>query len=501
MTQKDRQDRFIKKAKIVHCNESLDYSKVKYVDNRSHVIIIDHDLDENGNEYGEFKVLPCNFLKGQGHPKKRGKKISESKRFSKDDVVKMFNEVHNGENLDYSKVNYVNMHTKVCIIDPIYGEYWQEPCVHLKGCGHPKRKIKKNNLTTEEFIEKAKKVHGDEYDYSKVKYENYRKKIIITCKKHGDFIQSPENHLYGKGCPKCGNHFSKYEDEIISIIPYKCIKNERQILDGKELDIYIPEKNIGIEFNGLKWHSDWFAGKGPNYHIEKTNGCNKKGIGLIQIFEDEYVSNKTIVESKIKHILKISDNLEKIYARKCNIKTITKNEAKTFLKNNHIQGFAASTIYLGSFYNEKLVAVMSFKKEHKDSEDWELNRFASDINYNCIGLGGKLFSYFVKNYKTNKIKSFADRRWTLDSENNLYTKIGFEFDHYVHPDYKYIYIHSPKKRLHKFGFRKQILLKKYKDTGLINETMTETEMAKALGYDRIWDCGLIKYVWTNPNTI
>lgn len=125
---------------------------------------------------------------------------------------------------------------------------------------------------------------------------------------------------------------------------------------------------------------------------------------------------------------------------------------------------------------------------------WNLNRFVTDINYTCLGAGGKLFKYFISNYKCVEIKSFADRRWTTNPYNNLYTKIGFKFDSFTSPDYTY---YNPKvekyKRFHKFGFRKKILNKKY---GL-PLTMTETEMIKALGYDRIWDCGLIKYVYKN----
>ena len=206
-----RKQAFINKALELFGDENLDYSKVDYVNNRTKVCIIDNDVDENGVEYGEFYVTPSNFLKGRRHPKKRGKRIAKSKRFSREEVVKKFKEVHKGEGLDYSKVEYVNMHTKVCIIDPVYGEYWQEPNVHLKGCCHPKRKHNHKTLTTSEFIDKAINIHGNLYDYSKVDYKNYKEKVTIICKKHGEFKQSPENHFYGKGCPKCGNHYSIYE--------------------------------------------------------------------------------------------------------------------------------------------------------------------------------------------------------------------------------------------------------------------------------------------------
>lgn len=135
---------------------------------------------------------------------------------------------------------------------------------------------------------------------------------------------------------------------------------------------------------------------------------------------------------------------------------------------------------------------MSFKTENNGS--WELTRFASDYNYICCGVGGKLFKHFIKEYNPNSVKSFADRRWTVDEENNIYCQLDFRFDGYTAPDYSYYNCKVDKyKRFHKFGFRKQTLLKKYPD--ILTPEMTETEMAKELGYDRIWNCGLIRYVW------
>ena len=133
-----------------------------------------------------------------------------------------------------------------------------------------------------------------------------------------------------------------------------------------------------------------------------------------------------------------------------------------------------------------------FIEKAKKEGYWDLNRFATDINYQCVGIGGKLFKHFTRNYPFIEIKSFADRRWTIDPTNNLYTKLGFKFDSFVPPSYWY---YNPKiskiERFHKFGFRKQHLHKQY---GL-PLTMTEREMTETLGYTRIWDCGLIKYIY------
>ena len=188
--------------------------------------------------------------------------------------------------------------------------------------------------------------------------------------------------------------------------------------------------------------------------------------------------------------------MPKVFARKCVIKEIDKNMSKDFLEKNHIQGFSPSTVYIGGFYQNELISVMTFKKENKEenNRNWELTRFATDINKHCIGIGGKIFSYFIQNYDPDYIKSFADRRWTLDKDNNLYTKLGFKLDNILKPDYRYFCQKEYGfQRVHKFNFRKQTLLKRYSDCGL-TEDMTEYEMTQKLGVYRIWDCGLFKYV-------
>lgn len=263
----------------------------------------------------------------------------------------------------------------------------------------------------------------------------------------------------------------------------------RSILSGKELDIYIPSHNIAIEYNGCKWHTEWFGKKDRVYHYNKLVECNEKGVRLIHLFEDEYMYHKEIVLSKIEHILGIHKDLPVISARKCTITKISKPECDAFLNINHIQGETNASAYYGAKYENTLVAVMTFTK--CEGTTFALSRFATDNHFLVSGIANRLLKRFIKEYKPNKIISFADRRWTIDLENNLYTKLGFVLESCTKPDYRYYNEKVDKfKRFHKFGFRKQILNKKY---GLpLN--MTEEEMVKELGYDRIWDCGLAKYV-------
>lgn len=507
---KDRRTEFIKKALIVHTNENLDYSQVEYVNNKVPVKIIDHDLRPDGTEYGEFWQTPSNHLKGQGHPDKRGLRISKTKSSKQEEIIRRFKEVHINENLDYSEVEYVNMHTKVKIIShdlrpdgTEYGAFWQEPAVHLKGCTHPDIGKEKQHTSlrynTTKFVELAKKIHKeDDYSYDYVDYRGSKTKVCIVCNKvgangrpHGKFMTYPDTFLQGKGCPVCGNHVSRAEIEIVDFLSAFVNKKDirmrdKLMLDGKEIDIYLPDYRLGIEFNGIRWHSEKFN-KENSYHLEKTLLAADKGIILIQIFEDEYLMHKKLVFDKIANILGFNSNKPKIYARKCDIRKLTnKPTVKEFLDNNHIQGSAGYTVAYGAYNGDELVAVMTFVNE---GDVWNLNRYCTDIKYRCPGVASKIFKHFVNDHKPLMVKSFLDRRWCFSESNNLYTKLGFKLNSVLKPDYRYTNGHGERK--HKFGFRKQILHQKYG----FPLTMTESEMTKELGYYKIWDCGLLKYVW------
>lgn len=482
-TKKSTTDGFIEKARKIHGNK-YDYSKVDYTTNKEKVCII-------CPEHGEFWQDPHNHLKGKGCPI-CGEKVHKPVKYTTKSFIVAATDVH-GNKYDYSKTAYKNMNEPVEIICPEHGPFFQLPYLHLSGsiCPRCSRKVNgvKRRLTKEEFIERAKTVHGDKYDYSKVEYVTEKHKVCIICPEHGEFWQTPDKHLQGNGCPKCTYPYSKAESEIFEYVKSvvgeeNVLTHDRMALKGRELDIFIPSKKVAIEYNGLYWHN-----KDRNYHLKKTEDCNAMGIALIQIFEDEYLSHKDIVLSKISHILGESRSGEKVMARKCVVDEISKETAKKFLTENHIQGFVSSTVYLGAKYNGELVGVMSFKRS---GEKWELTRFASKISVLSCGLGGKLFSAFVKKYNPESVKTFADRRWTGWKDGNLYTKIGFSFAGYTKPEYRYYRPGDGPVRQHKFGFRKEILHRKY---GL-PLTMTETEMTSAIGYTKIYDCGLMKYVWT-----
>lgn len=496
---------FIERGKRTHPNENLDYSKVQYKGTKTPVTIIDHDLDENGKEYGEYQILPVNFFRGQSHPLKRNKKISKSKRLSNENFIEKLKQAHKGENLDFSKVKYNGAHKSITIIDPVYGEYKQEANSALKGHSCKLRGINKQRqattYTTEHFIDLAKKVWiNGNLSFEKVDYKGSQTPIIVTChkigcdgKEHGDFQAYPDALIQGKGCPKCGNHLSMAEDEIADFISSligadKVKKRDKTVLNGKELDVYVPMYNLAIEYDGLRWHSEMFN-KDRNYHLNKTKLCNEKGIHLIHVFEDEWIYHKDVIFAKLRHIFQKDNDLPKVMGRKCVCRSISKVDAENFLNKYHIQGFANSSVYIGCFYKDDLIGVATFTRA---MDEWNLTRLSTDYDYHCQGVCSKLLNFFIKTYKPNMIKTFLDRRYGNEN-NNVYLSLGFKLDNVEKPNYSYTNGHG--KRIHKFNFRKTKLSKRYG----FPLSMTENEMAKKLGYYKIWDCGLFKYVWHNKN--
>lgn len=286
---------------------------------------------------------------------------------------------------------------------------------------------------------------------------------------------------------------SKKEQEVVDFIISLGI-NVKQSLRGViypfEVDLFLPDYNIAIEYNGLSWHSEFFGNKTKHYHVDKTIKCEEKGIRLITIFEDEWINKNEIVKSKIKHILGL--NGDKIFARKCYIKEIDPPTKNAFLNINHIQGEDRSNINIGLYYKDELVSVMTFSYPkmmmgYKSGimNEYELSRFASSKH--VIGGSSKMLKYFIKNYNPVRIFSFADRRWTFHNNQTVYDKIGFKLVKINKPTFFWLKHHRT--RYHRFTFNKQRIVNELGG----NPNLTEVENMRLMGYDRIWDCGSLKY--------
>ncbi len=253
---------------------------------------------------------------------------------------------------------------------------------------------------------------------------------------------------------------------------------------SSELDIYLPDLNLAFEFNGLFWHSSEFKDK--NFHFNKTKDCEKNGISLMHIWEDDWIYKKDIVKSII--LNKIGKS-KKIWARKCEIKEIKDNEiVRNFLENNHIQGFVGSKIKLGLFHENEMVSIMTFGKFRKPlgrsstDNEFEMIRFCNKLNHSVVGGASKLFKYFLSIYNPKKVISYSD---ISRSNGNMYKKLGFSLSGQSLPNYYYIIDNV---RKHRFGFRKDKLIKDGFDPN-----KTEVEIMNERGFSRIFDCGSMRW--------
>ena len=276
-------EEFIYRARKVH-GDKYDYSKVNYLGSKKKVTII-------CPIHGEFEQLPFKHLQGNGCSK-CSNKLQDTETF-----IEKARKIH-GDKYDYSKVEYVNNHTKVCLICPEHGEFWQTPMLHLLGHGckhcHKRSKTKKLNnnkydirYTTSTWIKAAKNIWGDRYDYSKVKYVNCDTKVIVTCPKHGDFKIKPSDHLRGNGCKMCAIDRTKLSrEEFIQ----KAIEVHGNKYDYSKVDYVNNYTDVCIicQKHGEFWQK-------PSDHLQ-GNGCKKCHQSHL-----ERIIKKILKEKKIKY--------------------------------------------------------------------------------------------------------------------------------------------------------------------------------------------------------
>ena len=356
----------------------------------------------------------------------------------------------------------------------------------------------------EEYEKNRKKKYQDLCDKSDLEMLEYLEKhvLLVRCKKCGkEFVTNNLSYLpYDKiHCKYCSDAYKDYKPaikiyELLDSLDIEYVKNDRQLIHPYELDVYIPSKKLAIEVNGNFWHSE-LVGKDKEYHINKTKRCDEKNIKLIHIYEDEIANKWDIVKSRIMSMIGSNDT---VYARKCTICDLTFKEKRDFMNTNHIQGDSNSSINIGLKYNGEIVAAMTFSKERiiyggkKDDGNYELIRYANKLGYNVVGGFSRLLSHFIGENVPMAIKTFCDARWSgVNPSNTVYCKCGFKYDGLTKPNYWYMHKTDMLNRKHRYNFTKHSILKKYPE---LDANKTEWELMKELGYNRIWDCGNMKFV-------
>lgn len=298
--------------------------------------------------------------------------------------------------------------------------------------------------------------------------------------------QASKSHL----CPTCYTpRASKGQHEVADFVRSLGIDvrvNDRKEFGGKmELDLFIPEKNLVIEYDGLYWHSEKGRPDCKEKSWFKFQELKKKGLKHMMFFDDEWETKTEIVKSRIKNALGVIDT--KIPARRCAIHGLTTKEQRDFFTANHIQGAVSAPYAVGLIHDGQLVAAMSFgPSRFSDGYDWELLRFATKTGTSVVGGASRLFSHWRKENPNSSIVSFSDNRWGSGS---FYQKLGFVEDGQTGQGYFYTNSNGVRRS------RQQHMKHKLKDVlPTFDASLTERENCWNNGWYRVWDLGNTRWV-------
>lgn len=259
--------------------------------------------------------------------------------------------------------------------------------------------------------------------------------------------------------------------DLIQGLGFECCR-DRTVLNGQELDLYIKEHNIAFEYNGLVWHSEEY-GKGEKYHLDKLEKCKQKHIKLVQIFEDEYFTNKPVILSRIRHLLQCDDS--KISGKECIINKLSDDIAVQFIEQNSYAPEIRSNIYMGAIYSGEVIALMGFS--NKNDNEWICDAYVPLCGKILRGVASKIFKTFIRNYQCVAIYAYADRRW-VDDDSKLFKALDFKVNKIIGPQAEYFNSWIDKHRRFTATERQNC---PYKDKGK---------------WLKIWNCGAIEYKWS-----
>lgn len=471
-------DTFVAKAKAIH-GDRLNFEKTVYGANNKEKVVVTCPT------HGDFSIKPNSILNGQGCSicgKQRG---GAARRKDQTQFLAAAANVH-GDRYDYSLVEYVNSFTPVKIVCKLHGAFEQKPAYHINSkAGCPKCGVTRANdaklITFEEFVRQARAVHGDSYEYPEQVLTGTKGDVRIICREHGEFTQRPNNHTNGAGCPKCWSGTSKWEGELQSLLEdagFDVLTNQR-VLGQKEIDVFLPKLNLGIELHGLYWHSERLVP--VTAHADKLKLAEEKGIRLLQVFEDEWQQRKEVV---FRLILRLCGKGAATGARNLELREITAAEANKLYEFAHVQGAIKSgSRHYGLFRkNGALVAAATFGKSRFERDTWELLRYASKVSVH--GGLSRLCKRFMQDANVQRLISYSDRRWFTGDG---YTQNGFKWVARTAPGYWWTRGYE---RISRFRFQKHRIQQVIPGADL---SKTEAEIAQAAGYYRIFDAGQDKW--------
>jgi G:T-mismatch repair DNA endonuclease (very short patch repair protein) len=410
---------------------------------------------------------------------------------------------------DYSRAVYAGAKTPLEIICPVHGSFWQRPTSHVSGQGCPACAAEasggRSRKSESAFISEALAVWGERFDYSAVVYAGSHSPVTINCPDHGPFQQTPTNHLFGKlGCSRCNHMKSAPEDAVAKFLSTMTtvVQRDRSVIGPKELDIYLPEHNLAVEYCGMYWHSHGDKEderKNKRRHAEKHRLCAEKGIRLITLYETEWQERPQTIKRLLRSAL--GKTRGRLMARKCEMGRPTAQEARAFYEKYHPQGGNGHGEHFGLYHKGKLVACMRFNYGANDrgagakDRQWTLSRYATRLS--VAGAASRLFKAFVEEYAPAGVKSFSDNRLF---SGGMYEQLGFVLEEEVGPDYQ---VWSPKIGLRpKPHYQRRVLQKRLEEHGRAEvfdastDKRAESDITYLMGARRIYDCGKKRWVWT-----
>lgn len=317
-------------------------------------------------------------------------------------------------------------------------------------------------------------------------YKGAKQPVEVKCLVGHTYSILPSNftsHSTGTICRQCNPYASNIQMEIFSFISkfVKAEMNDRSKLQGLEIDIFIPEINIGIEVNGDYWHSDRFKDK--NYHINKLNLAESAGISLMFIREYDWENRQDIIKQML---LSRIGKVFQVGGRHCHVRKLD-YFPRVFLDANHLQGAGApSQNNYGLFFREELVQVMTFSKPRfTKAYEYELVRFCNLTGVQVIGGASKLLKQFIQDVGTRSIITYAKRDY---QHGNLYNKLGFSFSGYTVPGYTY---YKNRKVYTRYQCQKHLLEKLVPEH--YNPELSESEIMRNAGFNKVYDAGNLVY--------
>lgn len=472
---------YIQKVKKIHHN-SFDYANLEYFGCESDVTFVCKKCNNT------ITMRASAHLDGAGCKHCFHSRLSQEKLFTKQEFIQKAVSIH-GNSYNYELSEYKGCAAKLKIFcNSCQRCFSQHAGNHLTGSGCPTcvktatdvKKTKSSIVVQDELIA----LHGKEFDYSSINYKNCSTKITVKCKKcgkeHPTYIH---NHRVHAACPYCQVSSGQRQivDYIQGLLNTEIKINDREIIHPLELDIYLPQQKLAIEYHGLYFHS--YNHNPTKYeihkHQDKALKTHSTNIKLLQFWSSEWESQRTIVESIIKHHLQLSN---RIYARSCKIVDIN----EPFFDKNHIQGERPSSVRIGLEYNGTIVAGMSFAKH--PTYQWEIMRFANILNHTVVGGASKLLTYFLRTHRPQKLLSYANMRF---STGGVYEALGFVNKGMTKPNYGYT--NGRTTILSRQKFQKHKLHKIIQN---YQPELSESENCFNNGLRRIWDSGHIRYVLT-----